>query len=94
MNHYQEARDSEIGLMLQQDPRVAEANRELEQEAAAAHYLAFANWAEDRKIPYECWDAWFDNGHIHPQHREDLFVKDNILGPVQWSPYRDDEIPF
>ena len=69
---YSECRDFEIGLMLQQDPRAAEASREAEQEAAAADWLAFQNWAEDRKIPPECWDAWLDNGHIHPEYRPDL----------------------
>ena len=69
---YSECRDFEIGLMLQQDPRAAEASREAEQEAAAADWLAFQGWAEDREIPPEHWDAWLDNGHIHPEYRPDL----------------------
>jgi len=87
-------------------PLYYEARREAEQEAAAADWLAFQRWAEDREIPPECWDAWLDNGHIHPEYRPDLETciycgatdvydcicdhRDDELS----EPYIDTEIPF
>ena len=72
-------------------PLYHQARVELEQENGAADWLAFQNWAEDREIPPEHWDAWLDNGHIHPEYRPDLAnCSDHLDAPT----YRDDEIPF
>lgn len=63
-------------------PLYYEARREAEQENGAADWLAFQGWAEDREIPPEHWDAWLDNGHIHPIYRPDLA---HTHAPRDWS---------
>ena len=94
-----EARDFETGLILQQDPRVAEADLEIARENAYYEGLEEEYHAEQAKFEAQLDEletqGIFVRLLLHPEYREDLFIEDNTHGPVQWSPHvRDDEIPF
>tara|TARA_R100000234_G_scaffold9267_1_gene5540 strand:- start:391 stop:696 length:306 start_codon:yes stop_codon:yes gene_type:complete len=97
-----ECRDFEIGLMLQQDPRAAEASREAELEwlKDQAYYkqLEEEYYAEQALFHAQLDEletqGIFARLLLHPEYREHLFIERYTHGPVPYQVYIDEEVPF
>lgn len=99
-----EARDYDTGLMFQQDPRAAAANREADLEwlRERDYQQMLAEEAlEEIYRRNEQFDELETQGIfvrllLNPKYDDDLWFDDNWHGPVRDSPpyVRDDEIPF